>query len=162
MKYEIKTEESNSTAKRNIHDKMVIYLVNAIICIVLTAALSFSFSFIMTNKSLDSIEGVWVRLPDDNPNANGMKVILRNAGGTYVGEVIEIDDDSTMPIGTNKWNNIQKDSRCVFKAQDMMMSANASERYYTDAYVLISLDGKTLTLYSPGAGYGRHQKWVKE
>lgn len=47
--FETQKEESVSIGKRNIRDKAVIHCINALICIVLTAALSFSFSFFMTH-----------------------------------------------------------------------------------------------------------------
>ena len=79
-----------------------------------------------------------------------------------MGEVIDIDDDSTMPIGTFKWNGFQKDALDVFAYYDMSMSTDPMARTYGEAYALVSEDGKKLMIYAPGVSLGVHQIWIKE
>ena len=80
----------------------------------------------------------------------------------YVGEVVAIDNESGMPIGTFKWRGFQKDALNVFSYYDMSISYAASERVYKTGYALISLDGSKLTIYAPEAKSGAHQVWIKQ
>ena len=79
-----------------------------------TLLLSVVFSFLLLYKSMSSLEGRWIRLPDDNVMANGMIIEIKNEGGMYIGEVVAIDDGTQMPIGTIKWQQFQKDALDVF------------------------------------------------
>ena len=155
--FEMTNKEEIKKAKQS-----VISIKGLIIPAIFTLALSFILAFIMLYKPIGSIEGVWVRQPDDNMYANGIVVRVENSNGVRTGEVIKIDDESAMPIGTFKWKNFQKDALNVFGYYDMSFSENPSERTYATGYALVSLDGKKLTIYNPGASFGRNQVWIKE
>lgn len=154
--YDYKDTGNEMIKKRKIDLKKVI------IVSIVTVFLSFVFSFCMLNKTMASLEGKWVRQPDDNMMANGMVIEIKNDGGMYIGEVVAIDDESGMPIGTVKWNGFQKDALNVFAYYDMFLSTNVSERTYEIAYGLVSPSGDKITLYCPGASVGAHQVWLKE
>lgn len=129
-----------------------------------TLITSFIFALIILHKPISSMEGVWVRLPDDNMDANGMIVEVKRIGGMYVGEVIALNDDSAMPIGTLKWTGFQKCQIDVFVFYDMAFSINPAERTYDMGYAVMSPDGKNLTIYHPdiSTSVGAHQVWIKE
>lgn len=138
--------------------------IKTIICSFLFIALATTvISFSLLYKPLSSVEGVWVRLPDDNVNASGMVMEIKRKGEIYVGEVVEIDDGNEiyMPLGTNKWKNFQKDGLNAFSYYDMRLSENPAERDYSVSYALMSMDRKKLTMYCPGASMGQHQIWIK-
>lgn len=48
-----------------------------IISLIATVALTVLFSFVILYKPLSSVEGVWVRQPDDNEMANGMVIEIK-------------------------------------------------------------------------------------
>ena len=127
-----------------------------------TLLLSFLLSYILLTKPIGRLEGIWVRQPDDNSMANGMMIEVKKENEMYVGEVVAIDNESGMPIGTFKWRGFQKDALNVFSYYDMSISYAASERVYKTGYALISLDGSKLTIYAPEAKSGAHQVWIKQ
>lgn len=139
-----------------------IRILNYLLIPAIVLLFSIVISYFMLSKSISSLEGIWVRQHDDNPMANGMVIEVKKENGIYVGEVISIDDESGMDIGTLKWTGFQKDALNVFAYYDMSLSVNAMERQYSVGYALISLDGKELTVFDPSASIGKHQIWLKK
>ena len=156
MQEEQVNENLQPVKKKNINLKQII------IPIISTLVLSFIISFFMLMKPIGSLKGVWVRQPDDNPMANGMVIEIKKAGGVYVGEVIAIDDESGIPIGSIKWTGFQKDALNVFGYYDLSFSTNPADRSYSASYGIISPDGNKLTIYAPFASVGSHQVWIKQ
>lgn len=151
--------EKNREQKVSFSNKRLKKILIPIISVIL---LSFIIAFPLLYKPVNSLEGVWVRQPDDNAMASGMVIRIEKNNGICVGEVIAIDNELEMPIGTYKWNDFQKDALNVFTYYDMTLSANPLERFYSTGHALISLDGKKLTIYCPGVSLGAHQVWIRE
>lgn len=156
-KYLEREEKTVDSSKKSGHKSIK----GIIIFLASSFALGVVFSLLVLYKPMSSLEGDWVRLPDDNVMANGMVITIKNQNGQYVGEVVAIDDESGMPIGTLKWQGFHKDALNVFAYNDMTLAVNANDRYYGLGYALMSLDRTKLTLYGPFASTGRHQVWVK-
>ena len=160
------TNENAGYDYKDIGNEMIkkrkIDLKRVIIVSIVTVFLSFVFSFCMLNKTMASLEGKWVRQPDDNMMANGMVIEIKNDGGMYIGQVVAINDESGMPIGTVKWNGFQKDALNVFAYYDKSFSTIDSDGTYSVAYGLVSPSGDKITLYCPGVSVGTHQVWLKE
>ncbi len=126
-----------------------------------SVVLAILISFLVLYKPMSSLEGDWVRQPDDNTMANGMVIEIKKQNGLYVGEVIAIDDERGMPIGTIKWQGFQKDGLNVFAYYDMTLAESANDRHYNVGYAVMSVDRGTITLYNPTASAGKHQVWIK-
>lgn len=150
------TQEHMQKRKRRTKLKQVSIIVLS------TLLLSFLFSYVLLSKSMESLEGIWVRRPDDNIMANGMMIEIQKENGVYVGKIVAIDDESAMPLGTLKWNGFQKDALNVFAFYDMATSKDAEERTYSKGYALMSFDGSILTIYAPNASVGANQVWDKQ
>ena len=158
MKQHLEREDSAYKA----HDKKNIRGIKGIIIFIASSVgLALLIAFLVLYKPMSSLEGDWVRQPDDNAMANGMVIEIKKQNGVYVGEVIEIDDERGMPIGTIKWQGFQKDGLSVFAYYDMTLAENANDRYYNVGYAVMSLDRNTITLYNPSASTGKHQVWIK-
>ncbi len=153
-------EEQKVEAIKSSKDKITI--IKIVPYIASTVAIALVVTFLILYKPISSMEGVWVRQPDDNPSANGMVIEVKKQNGLYVGEVIAIDDETEMPIGTIKWQGFQKDALNVFAYYDSSMSSNPAEREFGVSYGLMSWDRKKLTLYCPNVSRGQSQLWIRQ
>lgn len=159
-----KSRESNSSQSQGVGGGGASSdsLKKIIITIVATLALSTLFSFGILYKPMSSVEGVWVRQPDDNEMANGMIIVVRKEGAEYVGQIIANDDQAAMETGFIKWKGFQKDSLNVFAHQDASLSYDVSERGYMTSYTFMTWDRKKLIVYCPEAAAGRHQVYIRQ
>ncbi len=150
---------SNSDHKSGLRIKRttVLYIVVSIVTVMVFILAVYFFA--------RPIEGVWVRQEDDTRVA-GMTVRVEKVNGILQGTIIDMNEGiGTFEVGLVKWMDIKKVGFGRYIWYDLIGIGGSSDYYHyedTIASCTISRGGKRLDLYSPGAGTGKFQIWIKQ
>ncbi len=145
-----------------IHKKTILIVLTVLVITLVSAFVYYS--------SARSIEGIWVRQMDDNTTVAGMTVQIIREDGKTQGKIISMPENAQFfEVGLIKWFGIRRTGFGQYEFYDLTnpyddINDRSTYRYsYNDSIsnAIISSDGKTMTINSPGDGLGKYQLWIK-